>query len=210
MSSLILFGLLCAAIIIALVVWLIIIIKKEDDEIRDDIIFENYLPQYANGYSMGIVKKFIKGKRIGVLFEPRDIDRIKFLKEKKKVENQLVFFEKRQLIFYPKGSLSDERNRLCGLPPNPEDLPEEIKKTTVGKAFMEVIKNANATEEETGILRKRIGLQKELLEKTEGLDIVKDFLEMSEEAKKDFVHQFKHRDDKKTSTYPTNTDSGYS
>ena len=187
MIGIVIFGIFCGVIIIGLFVWLIKIIKEKDEELYDDVIFHNFMPQFANGHFEGAVLDFITGeKRTGVKFIPKDIDRLKYMKDRKKIEIQpeIVYFENSLLKSFPKGTLSNERNILWGLPPKAELLQERLKETDMGKIMMRMIEENSASNEERDILRMRQIRQRQMLEKSEGLKIAEDTIELLEESNK--------------------------
>lgn len=185
MSFVTFFGIVAAFIIAGLAYWLFTLYERKEKEVYDDVIFINYMPQYSNGHAFGTINKFTYGtNRIGVEFAPKDFDKVKFQKQKKKpvVPAEKVYFDKGKFHWFPKGTLSAERNLCFGLPPRPEILPEEIKKTSQGRFLMNMIEGSNADQEEISILRQRQKRQTAMLEKSEGLEIAQDTIELSKEA----------------------------
>lgn len=195
MDSIIILGI---GLSVAILVMFILVFReklKDEEDPLDDVIFKNYLPQYAKGHSQGVIIEVIRGdKRTGIRFMPRDIDylALRRTKEKKIVEPQLVWFQDEKLIAMPKGTLSSHRHELLGLPQNAEDLPSNIKKTVMGMALMQIIEAASANKEEVDVLRKRVVVQTKLVHKTEGYELVDDFMNKNAEINKDII---KHMSD---------------
>lgn len=185
---LILLGVAAAITISALFVWVLIMVFRGKDEKSDDILFKNFMPQYSKGHGEGSVIEFVRGgDRTGIKFMPRDINFVKLLKDNEKIviKPQLIWFENDKLIHFPKGTFSDHRHQLWGLPPNAEDLNDNIKKSPYGKALMSILEETNTSREETQVLRKRIIAQNKLVNKTEGLELVEDFMNKNKEIWKD-------------------------
>ena len=178
--------------IFGLSTWLLLLIFKEQEEPTDDTIFKNFLSQYTNGYSYGTIIEIIKGEnRTGIKFIPRDLDYVRLFKNRKKnkiiIQPQLIWIQNDKLLLFSKGILSARRHEIWGLPANAEDLSDEIKKHEFGKVLMILTEMANSKTEEVDILRHRIKVQNKLVEKSEGLEIVEDYMNKSTEITKDII-----------------------
>ena len=157
MATLSIVAWISVAIVVALFVYYLIIKYREQEDPTDDTIFINFMSQYADGYNLGSIVKVYRGhQRTGIKFVPKDVDHVRLLKKKEKIkiEPQLVFYQNRHLISFPKGTWSAQRNEMWGLPPNPEDLPEELKHTGFGKFLMKLVDQLNAEETEVESIRK--------------------------------------------------------
>lgn len=157
---------------------------------HDDTEFLNYMPQYTDGYRRGKIVDIKQGKRrIGIVFLPSDIDKVKLFKQKKSfvIEPKLIWIERNKFKQFPKGTASSRVNEAWGLPPTAEDLGEEFKKTEIGQAIMNLIENDNAKKEESEILRNRIRVHGEILRKTEGEEIVEEYMVKTSEIMKDIT-----------------------
>lgn len=146
MAWMLFLSIIATIIIIGLFVWLIIIMFAEGPKPQDFTIVDNFIPQYTNGFSQGILLEVKPGeKRNGYVFVPKDIDYYGRKKQKNvaKIEPQIIYIDKRKAISFPRGTFSNERNRLWLLPPQPENLPEELKRTKLGKIMIEMINNIN-------------------------------------------------------------------
>jgi len=131
-------------------------VYKEKDEPTDGTILENYMPQYSEGHTELIIdKKIERGDRIGILAYPRDIDYIKMFKGKEKLEIKpyRLYFLKSHFESLSKNAFSEHRNKAKAYPPNPEDLPEGIKNSQIGKVIMNRIKNLSNKDHEVSIVR---------------------------------------------------------
>ena len=149
-------AILFVIIFIALAVWFIMIYFQEGPKPQDFTIVDNFMPQYTNGFSQGILTNVDVGeKRNGYTFVPKDIDHYGRKKQKNmaKIEPQLVYVDKAKAVSFPRGTFSSERNRLWLLPPNPEDLPEELKRTEFGKIAMKMINDINTKTTEIESIR---------------------------------------------------------
>jgi len=143
-------------IAIALFVWLMITVYQEGPKPQDYTIVDNFMPQYTNNFSSGILLSVdIGDKRNGYTFIPKDVDYYgrRKNKNKEKITPQTVYIDKRKAISMPRSTFSGERNRLWLLPVNPEDIPEIMKSTPLGKALMTMIDNINNKETEVEVIR---------------------------------------------------------
>lgn len=198
-TLIIIFGLIFTVVCTGLTVWILIINFKEKELPSDDVIFEHFLPQYTDGYTFGSIIEIIRGdKRTGIKFLPKDIDYVKIMKNKEKVNilPQLIWIENSKLYYNSKGVHSSHRHKLWGLPLKAEDLSDDFKQTDIGKMFMNMIENKNMTAEESNVLRKRIQAQTSMLNKTEGLELVEDAILKIMEVNKDIVKTVKEKENK--------------
>jgi len=123
--------------IIGAFIYLLRITFKERDDPENQTIHENYMPQYSDGHTDGIIDEVIIGKkRIGVRFYPRDLNYIRLKKEGKVIKPYLVWYDKCKLVMFPQGSFSGHRNKSKGFPSEIEGLPEGILNDDFGKAIM--------------------------------------------------------------------------
>lgn len=184
--------------IIGTFIYLLVLRFRERQEPEDNPQFLNFMPQYAKGHNKGIIDKIIQGdKRVGIRFFPRDLNYVKLLKENKKVKIEpITIFFKKELVFPFAKDWSSHRNDIIGLPPTAEDFPESIKRNPIGQALMQAVEGTNKKIEERDLLRSRVKHQSEILQKTEGLDIVEDFMDLEEEKDKQLIKIVK--EEKKT------------
>ncbi len=165
MSFMIFLGTMSVFIVIGLFIWLVTIIYKSDPKPQDLTMVTNFCRQYTEGFSEGILIDVDFGEKInGYKFMPIDVDfysrqRRRFgsyfrnNKSLKPVVQQTVYIRKDKVISFPRGTFSGERNKIWLLPPNPEDLPEEVKQSSIGKYLMKMIDDINNKETEVSIIR---------------------------------------------------------
>lgn len=190
MNLLILYGLIAMGLFTGLIVWILILNFNQKKIPKDDTYFLNYMPQYTNGYRRGKIIEVIQGKRRkGILFMPTDVDKVQAFNNKQKlvIEPQLIWIENDRFVQHPKGSASARTHEAWGLPPKVEDYDEGYKKTEIGQAVMNIVEDKNAIKEEANILRKRINVQTKMLEKTEGEELVDEYMTKSSEIMKDLA-----------------------
>jgi hypothetical protein len=188
--GLLLLGLSMAGIITGLFVWLLILKFKEPEQPNDDTILRNFMSGYTNGHSLGSITEIFQGdKRVGYKFIPRDVDKVKLYRSKEKItlKPQIIWVERDKVVTFVKGTLSAHRHEIWVLPPKPEDLNAELKNTSFGKMLMTMIEDINAKIEESEVLRKRILVQTALLNKTEGLELVQEYMDKVNEVQKDLL-----------------------
>lgn len=183
-------GLIFIAILMALVVtglvgyFLYIKFKEKDDPDNADILL-NFMPQYSEGYAMGVITdKEFSEDRIGVTFYPRDVDYINATKgsNDKKLKAYTIYYRNKD--FFPL-AMSGHRNIWLGLPPRPEDIPEQLKTTPIGKMLMKMISESDSTVNEVEILRKSKESDHRILLKSTGGEIAEDAIFQLAEINKD-------------------------
>jgi len=199
------FFILGALFFIGMAVILVMIIKLQaKEEPMDYTIVDNFMPQYC-GYSQGVLVDIDFGDKIdGVTFIPKDVDYVKRMKKKEKIEIKpvTIYVKKDKMIFLPRGTLSPERNRLIILPPTPEDFRKEFLETSFGKALAKLVEKMDAEETVIDIQRRRIEMEDELLRRTHGLDRVREYLQIDKELSKDLVKKIVDSKDTKKEFTP--------
>jgi len=184
------------AFLIALVVYILVNRLRNVDEPENETIIENYMPQYSRGYSEGIIKEMELGeKRVKIVFNPRDINYIRELKDNKSVniEPVTIYFDKRQIIPI---NISSHRNKIKCFPDDIDLLPEQLKETRFGKKIMEIISENNKLSDESELYNARINhVQKMGLELASG-KLAEKYVEISQEILKDKSELIK-REEKK-------------
>lgn len=192
-------GSIMVGILIALGIYLIIIRSKEGEGPEDGDIILNVMNQYSDGYAVGVINKKLLGeKRIGVEFFPRGLTEKQMKKQKEEIKKQLVFFEKDKLVPF---LINKGKEIYIGFPPKEEDIPEKMKGNIFGKIAVETLRNLNSSKEVEGILRKRIETQHKILEKTEGLGIVEDWVSLNDEKERQLIKNLVKEEKKFPSPY---------
>jgi len=186
-------GIMCA-FLIAGIVYILVNRVRNADEPENETIIENYMPQYANGYSEGIVKEMEFGEeRVKIVFNPRDINYIRELKENNILEPITLYFNKRQIIPI---NISSHRNKIKCFPDDIDLLPEQLKETRFGKKIMEIITENNKLNDESELYNARIKhVQKMGLELASG-KLAEKYVEISQEILKDKSELIKKEDKK--------------
>ena len=186
-------GIMCA-FLIAGIVYILVNRVRNADEPENETIIENYMPQYSNGYSEGIVKEMEFGEeRVKIIFHPRDINYIRELKENNILEPITLYFNKRQIIPI---NISSHRNKIKCFPDDIDLLPEQLKETRFGKKIMEIITENNKLNDESELYNARIKhVQKMGLELASG-KLAEKYVEISQEILKDKSELIKKEDKK--------------
>lgn len=168
MGFLLFLSILITIIVVGLFVWLITVIFREERKPQDFTIIDNFMSQYTEGFSQGILLRVDIGeKRNGYEYIPKDIDHYgrRRQKNKSKIESQLIYADKRHVISFPRGTFSSERNRIWILPLNPEDLNEELKSTKLGKVIMKMINDINNEKTEIDSIREGSDRMKSIIKR---------------------------------------------
>lgn len=195
-------GIIITIVVIALFIWLITIIYQEGPKPQDFTIIDNFMPQHTNGFSQGILLDIDVGsKRDGYSFVPKDIDYYGRRKRKNmtSVEPQLIYIDKRKVISFPRGTFSGERNRIWLLPPEAEDLPEEMKTTKLGKVIMTMIDEINNNQTEVDMIREGASRVREIYQRIGDGEISSEELDRLDQAHTNIIKQTSRVDDKKSS-----------
>lgn len=202
MNFLYIIGFVFMAILIGLGIYWLVLHFKEEEKPEDSTLFECFMKQYSDGYSKGTIMEFYeRDNKVGIRFMPRDVNFLKFLKHKFKIEPQLVCFKKNQLEFFPKGTKSNHRNEIWGFPPTIEDLPAGLSNNKVVLAIMQRITKANIEEHEIAIARG----ETERIKEIDRRDYSKDFLEKYLEEQDEFQKDLKKAVLKEEKKFPTPT-----
>lgn len=173
----------------SLTLWLIIEFYRDKKEGKDDPIainFCSHLPG-AEGRFIGTEQKVEigKGGRYVIDFMPGDI-RHDFKGEVKSVP---VVVGSNKRIVLPRGHPSRDRNILFYLPPEAENIPNELKDTLIGKSLMWAVELQNYEKTVIDILREG-GERKDLLLKKLGDgEISKEFINFQEGLVSDYLQR---------------------
>jgi hypothetical protein len=173
-------------IIIGLVIYLFRKIYADKEDPEDSSILENYMPQYAEGYTDGVIDTEEMGdERVKITFYPRDIDYIRLKKKLGIIKPLTIIYEKKFMEHFAKGELSGHRSKVKGYPNDINLLPEGIKNKESGKALMDFIQSKKKQEDEIEVLESRTKNMKKILDKTSGFEIVEDYAEKMSEMYED-------------------------
>lgn len=166
--------------LIALVIFALRKIFGEREDPKNENIIINGLSNYCDGYGLMLQKDKKSNKEvIGIKGSPRDLDYIKLKTKKFKVKNQKIYVRKDLLI--PLG-FSAHRKMYLALPDKPEQLPNELKESWLGKYIMEGMKEQNKKMEEQKIEEIQSKSNYILMKEKEGLKRAVKLLEQNSEA----------------------------
>ena len=178
---------------VAVFIGIVIFIIKErekEEEYGDFTMVENYLSHYSGGYSQGILVGIDKGeKRNGYLFIPKDVDYLRRLRKKEKIEiePQIIYANHWQVEYLPRGTLSGERNIIKIFPPSAEDFPKELRDSEFGIAFLKMLTHKKAEQNVITVMRMEKDIEDKMLRLTKGGDRVSDYLILDKTLTKDMV-----------------------
>ena len=185
------FGLLgfLVTILVVIVVGVIIYglrqIYGEKDDARNEEIVINFLSDYTQGHGLLLVKEKESNKDlIHITGLPRDIDYIKIKDEDFVIKEQDLFVRKD--LYIPIGN-SAHRTIKLALPDKAEHLPEEVKKTVLGKLLGEFIENRNAEKDKLEVKDLRSKNLLDMTKKTDGLEMAQEISGLSLDFVKDIV-----------------------
>lgn len=200
MASLVtIFGILIAlVVIIFFVLWHRL--SEDKEEPMDYTIVRMYFPEVCK-YAEGLLLDFKNGsQRKGIVLMPKDVDYMRKLKKKEKVEINpiLVWANDYQLKFYPRGTLSPDRNIIDLYPPVPEGLPEFMKETPQGISIMEYVAEKKAEKTSVDVIRMERDTEDRMLKLTKGKDLFNDYLKKEKALGKDFMKKYIEREGKDT------------
>lgn len=178
-------------------VWVIIEGTSSNDVYKDNIKVYNYGSQYTNGYHEGYLTEQKRGpKRSIIKFVPTDVN----FEKPKKVEEQRFVVDNNKIDRISKSGLSENCTIMYLFPPKSEDLPEDFKKSNMGKVIMNLIEEKNNENETINILRKKDKNRLRVLERDEGDDIVGEWLEREKHLGKDVIDKYLQFKDKNNSS----------
>jgi len=178
-------GLICLGII-GLFIWIFYEKRRNLSEPQDRSQVLNYMPQYANGHNKGVLNRIIEqGEWIAVEFFPRDLNYVEMLKNKENLQlnPEVVFIPKFNLKITPRGTFSNHVNDIEIFPIKQEDIPSGMNREK--REFLKnVIENNQQERHNLQVFESWKENSKLLQMKTSGLEIVQDYMGMSEEATK--------------------------
>jgi len=170
---------------------------REREEPENQQIFENYMPQYSEGHTDGIIESIEFGEeRIKIIFYPRDINYIKELNKDKsfKIKSYTIFYDKKQVIPLP--IFSGHRAKIKAFPHRIDLLPEGLIETKYGKKIIEMINDNNELKDESSLLQMRLDNLQKIAKQTFGGEIYSNYVEKTKEQMKDLSENIK-KDEKK-------------
>jgi len=152
----------------------------------------NFMSRYTDGFAKGeIVDKIITPERIGLWIQPKDINWLARLKSKETVEIKpfLLWAPYSHVKVLGTGTLSGEKVQVFILPPETEDMSEELLDTPIGKALAVMIEKANAEMTAIDIIRNKEKVTNYFLKRVEGHEIFTEHAEKSKILEKDLFEK---------------------
>jgi hypothetical protein len=168
------------ASVLGLAIYFIWMANRDKEDPENQSILINFMSQYSDGFSLGLIESIDKSKDLTkIVFYPRDLNYIRLAKKDKNfvLKPQTIFVANRCLIYCPAGSLSSFRNFIIALPPQVEEIPENLKLNRFGEAIMTMVGKAEEEIREGKILRSVIKSQQRLQEEGLPEEMVKDYME---------------------------------
>lgn len=171
--------------------------KRNEEDPMNAPRFENFMPQYSEGHSEGVIKDIkIFDKRIRIDFYPRDINYIKEINENDdfKPKFYTVFFDKKQVDFYSQGGFSTHLTKIKAYPNDINQLPEEVKQKYPEIAYR--INKNNEIKDESALLNQRMTKLNEISKEVAGGEIFTKTVSKYNEILKD-VNETIKKDERK-------------
>lgn len=186
---LIIVGILMLLVVIGLVVFMFWEKNREVEYVGDTIV-RNFLPEYAeNNYKGVLVSEERIGDRTRITFKPKPrIERdfegniLPIGEDKRKPVSVIVL--NNLVKRFPKGTLSDEPEIML-IPPNMDNFPKDFQQTFFGNIILKAINEEDSYNTALEVMESKIDLTNKLLKKTEGGDIVRDYIQLDDELKKE-------------------------
>lgn len=183
-------------IIIGLLVWLLSLYFKSEDKKHKQSLIINLMPQYANGFAVGLEVNTRKtDNRFLIEYQPRDISD-EVLAEKTEIDNVQVVIDKDKVITLPAGTLSSYRDIKILLAPNAEDYATELKTTLFGKYLMQMTEEINNNNLEIGIVREGSDRKTKMAKNMGDGEVSQTQIEKFEELAKEMVKIATNQDKK--------------
>lgn len=171
-------------------------LSQEDEEPMDYTIVRMYFPEVCK-YAEGLLLDFQNGsQRKGLTILPKDVDYMRKSKDKNdkkevfKVKPIKVWANDYQIRFYPRGTLSPDRNIIDVYPPIPEGLPSFMRDTPQGSAIMEYVAKKKAEKTSIDVMRMERDTEDELLKDIKGKNLFTGYLEKDKALSKDLIKKY--------------------
>jgi len=163
----------------AVTVGFLLLYFKSGETPGDKSIIYNFMTKYVPSATGVQIKRFSGPYREAILmrkFDKSYLDLFR-LKKKDKSEDYMIYFNEEQITTFSKGTLSPDRDIIFILPPHPEDLPEEFRESSIGKAISLVIENKDYDKKLNELLREYSDRKDNILKNWAGGEISPDLLE---------------------------------
>lgn len=173
--------------IIGLAVYFIWSSNREKEDPENQSILINFMPQYAHGFSLGLIDNIETAKGITkITFFPRDLNYIRLSKKDKNViiKPQILFAQNKCVDYLPCGGLSSYRNMVVVYPPRIEEIPEKLKESKIGLSILSMIGKVEEDTIAESVYRKIIKGQSEILDKSMPDKLAQDYIERQQELGK--------------------------
>lgn len=171
---------------LGLAIYIIYLYAKDKEDPENQSILINFMPQYTNGFAMGLIDSIQTAKGITkITFFPRDLNYIRLAKKDKQIviKPQILFALNKCVEFVPCGSLSAFRNIVIVYPPRIEEIPEKLKENKSGQMMMSMIGNIEEKTIAESVYRKIITSQSKLQDLGLPDKMVQDFMEKQKEMR---------------------------
>lgn len=196
-------GMMGFFMVVITLIFVIIYIKLSPDkkEPMDYTVVRMNFPQVCQ-YAEGLLLDYKHGKvRKQLTIAPKDVDWMRKSKKKEKFSIEPISFwvNEYQLRFYPRGTLSPDRNILEVYPPIPEGLPTALQDTPMGKSMMEYVAKKKAEKTSVEIVRMEREFEDEMIKELVGKDLFRKYIETDNALGKDLIKKYVDKESKKDS-----------
>lgn len=161
--------------------------KEDDLKFNDGLL--NFCSDECDKRFMGeIINEEVGAEnRVIIKYLPRDVD-IRGMNRKEikdALKPQKIIVDPEQIIVFPKGELSQDRNYKVLLAKNAGDYPQSIKETNFGRAFMWVSEKQNLEKNLREIMQEGRETRDEILKKINEGEFTREMVTKWEEFMKD-------------------------
>jgi len=162
---------------------------KVDNVPADAPIVYNFMTKFVPSATGLQIKRFSGPDREAMIIRKLDKSYMNLFKLKKKdsSEDLIIFFNENQLTEFPKGTLSPDRDIIILLPPHPEDLPEKVRNSKIGRAFSLVTEENDFNKKEVELIREYSNRKDSILKDWSGGEISSDLLGHMDKLFKDYM-----------------------
>ncbi len=156
-----------AIIAIGLVIFILYSKYSEDEKVEDNVEVINFMPHLTKNqrYRGILLDQIERDGWKAIVFAPRDVNTKKLKLKNEKLEPEVIFAPKENIITIGKSELSGDVDVMFIIPIDSENIPTSLRDTCIGWGLEQGVKKAHMERVKSDIENTKDKEVKELLEK---------------------------------------------